>query len=86
MTTITIELNPQTVSRLQGEASARNVSLDRLVVDWLDERLDDNEKFDMMPLSPEEIAGIERGLADIKAGRVITHEQMLADLASWRDD
>jgi predicted transcriptional regulator len=86
MTTITLELNPQTVSRLQGEASARNVSLDRLVTDWLDERLEDNEKFDAMPLSAEEIAGIERGLADFKAGRIISHEQMLSDLASWRDE
>lgn len=28
------------------------------------------------PLSEEEIRGIERGLADIKAGRVYTTEQM----------
>jgi predicted transcriptional regulator len=86
MTAITIELTPKSISRLQEEATARNMSLDRLVTDWLDERLEDNAKFDMMPLSPEEIAGIERGLADVKAGRVISHEQMLADLASWRDE
>jgi predicted transcriptional regulator len=86
MTTIKIELEPQVISKLKAEATSRDVSLSHLVVDWLDERLEDNEKFDAMPLSPEELAGIERGLADIEAGRVISHERMLAELAKWRDE
>jgi predicted transcriptional regulator len=86
MTTITIELEPEFASRLQAEATARDISVSHLVGDWLDEWLEDEAAFDAMPLSPEEIAGIERGLADIEAGRVISHEQMLAELAKWRDE
>ncbi len=86
MTTMTIELAPQTISKLKAEAAAREVSLSHLVGDWLGERLEGEARLDAMPLSPEEIAGIERGLADIEAGRVISHEQMQADLAKWRDE
>jgi predicted transcriptional regulator len=86
MTTIKIELEPQVVSKLKAEATSRDFSLSHLVSDWLDEWLEDEARFNAMPLSPEEVAGIERGLADVKAGRVISHEQMLAEIASWRDE
>ena len=44
-------------------------------MEQLIERLADS-KIDHEPLSEEEIKGIEKGLADIKAGRVYTLEQM----------
>jgi len=30
------------------------------------------------------IQGIERGLADVEAGRVISHEELLKKIESWR--
>ena len=30
------------------------------------------------------LAGIERGLADVEAGRVISHEELLEQIKTWR--
>lgn len=30
------------------------------------------------------LQGIERGLADVEAGRVISHEELLRQIATWR--
>jgi predicted transcriptional regulator len=84
MITITVQLEPQLVKRLRAEAAARDISMERLVGYWLEERLEIADTYETIPLSPEEIDGIQRGLADIEAGRVYSHEDVLADLAKWR--
>jgi len=50
------------------------------VVDQLPEEADFDEAIDRLMY----IKGIERGLADVEAGRTITHEELLKRIDSWR--
>jgi len=66
----TIQVRKELKKRLDEMKIHPNETMDELI-----ERLVDS-KMDYEPLSPEEIKGIEEGLADIKAGRVYTTEQL----------
>ena len=50
------------------------------VVEQLPEEADWDEAIDRLMY----IKGIERGLADVKAGRTISHEELLKQIESWR--
>jgi predicted transcriptional regulator len=70
METTTIQVRKTLKRKLEGLKIYPNETMDRLI-----ERLADS-KIDYEPLSEEEINGIERGLADIKAGKVYTLDQI----------
>lgn len=70
METTTIQIRKILKRKLENLKIHPSETMDQLI-----ERLADN-KIDYEPLSEEEIKGIERGLADIKAGRVHTLEQV----------
>ena len=50
------------------------------VVDQLPDEADWDDAIDRLLY----IEGIERGLADVKAGRVISHEELLKQIETWR--
>ena len=50
------------------------------VVDQLPEEADFDEAIDRLMY----IKGSERGIADVEAGRTITHEELLKRIDSWR--
>jgi predicted transcriptional regulator len=70
METTTIQIRKELKKKLEELKVYPNETMDQLI-----ERLADN-KIDKEPLSDEDIAGIEEGLADIKAGRVYTTKQL----------
>lgn len=50
------------------------------IVDELPDEADWDDAIDRLMY----IEGIERGLEDVKAGRTITHEELLKRVESWR--
>lgn len=50
------------------------------VVDQLPDEADWDEAIDRLLY----IKGIERGLADVKAGKTISHEELLKRIETWR--
>jgi predicted transcriptional regulator len=50
------------------------------VVDQLSDEADWDEAIDRLLY----IKGIERGLADVKAGKTISHEELLKRIDTWR--
>lgn len=70
METTTIQIRKVLKKKLEELKAYPNETMDQLI-----ERLADS-KIDYEPLSEEDIKGIEKGLADIKAGRVYTLEEV----------
>lgn len=70
METTTIQVRKTLKRKLEGLKIYPNETMDQLL-----ERLADS-KIDYEPLSEKEIKGIEKGLADIKAGKTYTLEQI----------
>ena len=66
----TIQIRKVLKKKLDELKAYPNETMDQLI-----ERLADNH-IDYEPLSKEDIKGIEKGLADIKAGRVYTLEEV----------
>lgn len=74
METTTIQIRKALKKKLEELKAYPNETMDQLI-----ERLADS-KIDYEPLSEEDIKGIEQGLADIRAGRVYTTEQIKKEL------
>ena len=70
METTTIQIRKALKKKLEDLKAYPNETMDQLI-----ERLA-NSKIDYEPLSEEDIKGIEKGLADIKAGRIYTLDQV----------
>lgn len=70
METTTIQIRKTLKKKLEELKAYPNETMDQLI-----ERLADS-RIDYEPLSDEDIRGIEEGLADIKAGKVYTLEQV----------
>ncbi|MDE1768741.1 MAG: hypothetical protein KGH69_04155 [Candidatus Micrarchaeota archaeon] len=70
METTTIQIKKTLKKKLEELKAYPNETMDQLI-----ERLADS-RIDYEPLSDEDIKGIEEGLADIKAGKVYTLEQV----------
>jgi Arc/MetJ-type ribon-helix-helix transcriptional regulator len=76
-----IHLDPSTIAALDAfVASGRFASRDDAIRSALD-LVDEIDAADDSPLTPSEIAGIERGLADVAAGRTIPLEEVRAEMA-----
>lgn len=70
MTTITVEIEKD------QDLPALEAALSKLGLKY---HIEENEE-DWGDLSEAEIEGIKAGLADIEAGRVHTHEEVMADM------
>lgn len=83
MTTITIDLPNDVVALLAEQARLSRTSINELaqsfVVRGLEEEEDVEERWDPS-LTPDDIAAIEEGLADIAAGRVHSVEDVMLDV------
>jgi predicted transcriptional regulator len=64
----------QFVSNEKGEVTAVQVP----IKEWqeIERRLKEKGQSEWQDLTPEEIASIEVGLADVEAGRVVSHEEV----------
>ncbi|MCU0882940.1 MAG: hypothetical protein MUF14_09765 [Hyphomonadaceae bacterium] len=85
MGAITIELTDEMADRLVEHASRLKTSAPELALAFVVRGIDDEEAQTLdQSLTPAEIAGLQRGLADAEAGHVVTHDEILADLARWQ--
>lgn len=66
----TIQVSRKTRKRLEELKAYPGESMDSIISRMAEKNIDDE------PLSDEEIRGIEQGLADIKAGRVYTTDEL----------
>jgi predicted transcriptional regulator len=77
---IAIQLEPATIAALDAiVAKGRIKSRDEAIRTAL-QIVEANDPDEWDPLSSSEIAGIERGLADAEAGRLIPVEQVMEEL------
>lgn len=86
MTTIAIDLPEDTVQRISNAAARLGMSLEEYARDALSWSPEEDEG--LLPpveLTPLEVEGIRRGLTDAEAGRTLTHEALLVEMAAWRD-
>lgn len=75
-----IQLQAETIAALDAVvASGRFLTRDAAILAALD-LVEEADAADREPLSPGEIAGLERGLADVAAGRVFTSEEVRVEL------
>jgi predicted transcriptional regulator len=81
MSAMTIELDDRH-ARLLGELVAQSGGDAREVIECALEMLAEASLADseLVPISEEQAAAIEAGLADIEAGRVIPHEQVVREI------
>ena len=83
MTTITIDLPNDVVTRLTEQARLSRTSITELAQAFVVRGLqgeDDSEEGWDPSLTPDDIAAIEEGLADIAAGRVHSLEDVMQDV------
>ena len=75
-----IQLQAETIAALDAVvASGRFLTRDAAILAAL-HLVEELDAEDGEPLSPEEIAGLERGLADVAAGRVFTSGEVRVEL------
>ena len=87
MTEITFELPDDQASILRAKAALWRVSLEQVLQDAVAHfLLTDYTKNDPVDLTPEELAGVARGLDDFTHGRTSTHEEVMAELKKLRID
>lgn len=79
-----VQLSERAYRKVEAAAEAEGVSIEEYVEHALDPELED-EPF---VLSPEQEAKVCQGLEDVKAGRVLTMEQvqehLTANRAAWK--
>jgi excisionase family DNA binding protein len=74
-----LQVELRTVYRLihKGELKARKIGrMYRVPLEALDNYLMGREEYDTETLDPAELAAVQRGLADIQAGRVVNWEDL----------
>jgi predicted transcriptional regulator len=77
MTTLKLELSEETAEWLAAAAARKGVSPEEAAADWLAQLAWEEER---PPLSEEDIAAIEEGIADADAGRVYSSQEVRAAL------
>jgi predicted transcriptional regulator len=86
MNAITIKIPSSLAETLSRTAQAMGVSSEEVASSWLEDRAAEHDYCTATPLSAHEIEGIRQGLADFAAGRIHSHEDVLADIARWRSE
>lgn len=79
-TTITLEVDEDTAALFAKAASDREIPVEELVVGATEWLISDDEMHAREPFTPEQIAEIEEGFAQIERGEGIPHEEVFAKL------
>lgn len=74
---VTVRVSAQTNAKLERIAKATDRSKSKLLASAIDAYIESERQF---------LEGMERGLADMKAGRVIGNDEMMRWLDSWGSD
>ena len=74
---VTVRVSSETNAKLERIAKATERSKSKLLAGAIDAYIESERQF---------LDGIERGLADLKAGRVIDNDEMMRWLDSWGSD
>lgn len=74
MTSVTLNLNDELVERAKKVAKEAGVPLEKMLARIVEDALDEDQE--AYELDEEEAAAVAEGLADMKAGRWISHEEM----------
>lgn len=82
MTEIAIQLDDDLLARLRAIAAREGRRLEDLIADGA-HLIAANEDEPPFEFTPEQVAAIEEGRADLEAGRLVPHEQLFEQL---RDD
>ena len=78
MTAVTVELEAELVEGLARVAGERRTSIENLIVSAAWRFLDDDQA-DSDDFTPEQIAEIEEGMAQLRRGEGVPHEQVVAE-------
>ncbi|MBF0354486.1 MAG: ribbon-helix-helix protein, CopG family [Alphaproteobacteria bacterium] len=74
---VTVRVSAETNAKLERIAKATERSKSKLLAGAIDAYIESERQF---------LEGMERGLADMKAGRVIDNDEMMLWLDSWGGD
>jgi predicted transcriptional regulator len=83
MTTITIDLPDDVLARLSQHAQTFKTSVTELAEAFVERGIEDEDQAEQSwdpSLTLEDIAAIERGLADIAAGRTVPDAQVMEEM------
>lgn len=79
MTSVTLQLDDEILARAKAAAENEGISLEMMLARFVEDAMEAHHEVD-----DEEAAAIEEGLADEKAGRVISHDEMMRRLDAQR--
>jgi len=77
---LTIEVEDDIAQRFKEAAKERGISLSELMVGFTEWELTQQDFATQDPFTPEQIAQIEVGIAQIERGETVPHEEVLARL------
>ena len=72
---VTIPVDEAAKAELEELALARGLGMNEMMAEAVSAYIDDQREL---------LAAIDEGLADIEAGRVIPHEQVVEEMRQWR--
>ena len=72
---VTVPVDEAAKAELEGLALARGLGLDDVMAEAVAGYLEEQRAM---------LAAIDEGLADIEAGRVVPHEEVVAEMKRWR--
>ncbi|MBI1948386.1 MAG: hypothetical protein HYS27_22045 [Deltaproteobacteria bacterium] len=79
MTSVTLNLKDDLLERAMKAAKEEGISLDKMLARLVEEALGEDYELDA-----EEETAIAEGIADMKAGRLIAHDEMMRQLREQR--
>lgn len=79
MTSVTLNLQDDLLERAAQAAKEEGISLEKMLARLVEDALDEEYELDA-----EEEAAVAEGIADMKAGRWVSHEEMMRMLKEQR--
>lgn len=83
---LTIEVENDIAQRFKNAADERGISLSELMVGFTEWELTQQEAMTAEPFTPEQVAQIEEGLAQIERGETVSNEEVFAELKARYPD
>ncbi|MDZ4362159.1 hypothetical protein [Brevundimonas sp.] len=80
METIAVPFAVDAADRLKRAAAEIGMPLEEFIASAAEQFVTDNEAHLGAPLSPDQVASIRRGLEDVAAGRVYSHDEVFDEL------
>lgn len=77
---LTIEVEHDLAQRFRDAANERGISLSELMVGFTEWELTQQDSMTAEPFTPEQVAQIEEGLAQIERGETVSNEEVFARL------